>query len=130
MAIKSLEDLKKIRDNSQNKVSLRETGQDTEGTIEVMIGLATCGIASGARETMNAIVTQLEAEQIKNVRVVRVGCLGFCHSEPTVQVNVPGQEPVLYGNVDEAKGREIVTKHIKNGDILKDSILIQSYQKA
>jgi len=130
MAIKSLEDLKKIRENSLNKVGLRETGQDTEGTIEVMIGLATCGIASGARETMNAIVTELETLEIKNVRVVRVGCLGFCHSEPTVQINVPGQEPVLYGNVNEAKGREIVQKHIKEGSILNDSVLIQSYEKA
>lgn len=130
MAIKSLEDLKKIREQSQNKVNLRETGQNTEDTIEVMIGLATCGIAAGARETMNAIVEELGKLALKNVRVVRVGCLGFCHSEPTVQVNIPGREPVLYGNVSADKGREIVRIHIQAGQILGDSVLIQSYNKA
>jgi len=130
MAIKSLDELKKIREAQQNKVNLRETGNMTEDVIEVMVGLATCGIAAGARETMNAMVEEINQLGIANVKVVRVGCMGYCHSEPIVQVNVPGMEPVVYGNVDEEKGREIVNKHIKNKEMLEDSVMIISYDKA
>lgn len=130
MAIKSLDDLKKMRESALNKVQLRETGQNTDGNIELMIGLATCGIAAGAREAMQAIVDQLEKENITDVRVVRVGCLGYCHSEPTVQVNIPGEPPVLYGNVSEAVARDIVVKHVKGREILGDNVLMTTFQKA
>jgi NADP-reducing hydrogenase subunit HndB len=130
MAIKSLEDLKKMREATLAKVQLRETGQNVDGNIEVMIGLATCGIAAGGREAMQAIIDQLAEENITDVRVVRVGCLGYCHSEPTVQVNIPGEEPVLYGNVSEAIAKEIVTKHIKGRETLNDNVLMQTFTKA
>lgn len=130
MAIKSLEELKKIREQHQEKVNLRETGVMTEGVTEVMIGLATCGIAAGARETMNAMVEEINALGLQNVKVVRVGCMGYCHSEPIVQVNVPGMEPVVYGNVDEEKGRKIVKNHIMNKEMLEDSVMIISFDKA
>lgn len=130
MAIKSLEELKKIREKHQDKVNLRETGAMTEGVTEIMIGLATCGIAAGARETMNAMVDEIAAQGIQNVKVVRVGCMGYCHSEPIVQVNVPGMEPVVYGNVDEEKGRKIVRNHILNKEMLEDSVMIISFDKA
>lgn len=130
MAIKSLDELKKMREASLNKVKLRETGQNTDGAVELMVGLATCGIAAGARETMSALVDQLSKEGIDDVRVVRVGCMGYCHSEPTVRVNIPGEEPVLYGNVSEEVARKIVTEHIKGKNILKDNVLVQSFEKA
>lgn len=130
MAIKSLEELKKIREEQQSKVNLRESGSLTDDTTEVMIGLATCGIAAGARETLNAIMDEINIQGLKNIKIVRVGCMGYCHSEPVVQVNTPGMEPVLYGNVDEAKGREIVKKHIMGKNLLEDSVLIKSFTKA
>lgn len=130
MPIKSLDELKKIRDAQQNKVNLRESGNMTDDTVEVMIGLATCGIAAGARETLNAIMDEINKQGLKNVRIVRVGCMGYCHSEPVVQVNAPEMEPVLYGNVNEEKGREIVRKHIMNKELLEDSVLIKSFNKA
>jgi len=130
MAIKSLDELKKIREQQQNKVNLRESGTLNDDTVEIMVGLATCGIAAGARETLNAMMDEVEKQGIKNVRLVRVGCMGYCHSEPVVQVNVPGMEPVLYGNVDEARGREIVTKHVMGKELLEDSVLIKSFNKA
>ena len=130
MAIKSLDDLKKMREATLNKVQLRETGQNTEGNIELLIGLATCGIAAGAREAMQAIIDEMAKEGITDVRVVRVGCLGYCHSEPTVQVNIPGQEPVLYGNVSEEVARNIVRVHIKEKQILNDNVLMTTFQKA
>lgn len=129
MAIKSLDDLKKMREASLNKVKLRENGQ-ADGATELMIGLATCGIAAGARETMNAMIDELQKQGIDDVRVVRVGCLGYCHSEPTVQVNVPGKKPVLYGNVDEAFGRRIVNEGIKEGKMLTENVIINNFDKA
>ncbi len=128
MGIKSLEELKKIRDKHQNKVNLRESGNLTENVVEIMVGLATCGIAAGARETLNAMVKEIEDQGLANVRVVRVGCMGYCHSEPVVQVNMSGEPPVLYGNVDEEKGREIIKKHVMGKELLEDSVLIKSFK--
>lgn len=130
MAIKSLEELKKIRDNSIKKVNLRETGEGGEDIVEMMVGMATCGIAAGARETLNAILDEIEAKGLKNIRVVQVGCMGYCHSEPTVQVNIPGHEPVLYGNVDATVAKNIIEKHIGNGELLDENILIKTFDKA
>lgn len=130
MAIKSLEELKKIREQQQNKVNLRESGAMGDDTVEIMVGLATCGIAAGARETLNAMMDEVTKQGLKNVRLVRVGCMGYCHSEPVVQVNVPGMEPVLYGNVSEERGREIITKHVVGKQLLEESVLIKSFNKA
>ena len=128
MGVKSLEDLKKIREESLNKVRLRDKGEGDQ--IEVLVGMATCGIASGARETLNAIVDEISKQHIDDVKVVQVGCVGYCHSEPCVQVNIPGEKPILYGKIDENKGREIVKKHIKEGEPLKDSILDVNFERA
>lgn len=128
MGVKSLEDLKKIREESLNKVKLREKGEGDQ--VEILVGMATCGIASGARETLNAIVDEVSKENIGNVKVVQVGCVGYCHSEPCVQVNMPGEKPALYGKIDEKKGREIVKKHIKEGKKLEESIIDVTFERA
>lgn len=130
MQIKSIEELKKIREKSLKKVNLREHGEESGEQTEVLVGMATCGIASGARETLNAIVDEVAKEDLENVKVIQVGCIGYCHSEPIVQVNVPGQKPILYGKVDGEKGREIVKKHIKDGEPLKESIIDASFDRA
>lgn len=128
--IKSIEELKKIREKSMKKVNLREHGETTGDQVEILVGMATCGIASGARETLNAIVDEVSKEGLQNVKVVQVGCIGHCHSEPIVQVNLPGQKPTLYGKVDDQKGREIVQKHIKMGEPLKESIIEDTFDRA
>ncbi len=130
MPIKSLDELKKIRDEHMKKVELRETGQVEGDTIEVLVGMATCGIAAGARETLTAILDEIEKKGLKNVRVVQVGCMGYCHSEPTVQVNKPGAEPVLYGNMDSSTVSELFEKHIEGDELLDDHILIKTFNKA
>lgn len=130
MAIKSLDELIKIREASLKKVNLRESGEDAEQITELLVGMATCGIAAGARETLSALLDEIDKQEMKNIRVVQVGCLGYCHSEPIVQVNVPGKEPVLYGNVDDKRAREIITKHIMEDELLDDSILINTFNKA
>lgn len=130
MNIKSLDELKKIREKSLKKVNLRETGESGDDTIELMVGMATCGIAAGARVTLEALLDEISKKDLKNIRVVQVGCLGYCHSEPIVQVNEPGKEPILYGNVDAEKARDIINKHILKHELLDDSIIINTFDKA
>lgn len=128
MGIKSLDELKKIRDDSLKKVKLRESGEGDQ--IEVLVGMATCGIASGARETMNALVEEINKEGIHDVKIVQVGCVGYCHSEPCVQVNVPGEKPVLYGKVDTSVAKDIVSEHIKGKKVLKDHVIDVTHERA
>ncbi len=130
MGIKSLDDLKKIREDSLKKVNLRETGKDGEDITELMVGMATCGIAAGARVTLAALLDEISKNNIENIRVVQVGCLGYCHSEPIVQINQSGKEPILYGNVDDKKARDIINKHVLKNELLDDSIIINTFQKA
>ena len=130
MAIKSLEDLKKIRDASKKKVDLREKGESTDNMVEILVGMATCGIAAGGRETMKALNEAIEEAKLDNVRVIQVGCMGYCHSEPTVQVNMPGRAPMLYGNVDVETAKAIISKHVIEGDLLDDHILHKTVNKA
>ena len=130
MKIKSLDELIKLRENAINKVNLRDNGEDAGDTIELMVGMATCGIAAGARETLNALMDIIQEKELKNVKLIQVGCLGFCHSEPTVQLNMPGNEPVLYGNVDKNVALKIVNEHVLNGKLVDNHILIKSFQRA
>lgn len=129
MPVKSLDELLKIRENSKKKVNLRESGGGGE-EVELLVGMATCGIAAGARETLSALLDEIDQRELSDVKVIQVGCLGYCHSEPTVQVNVPGEEPVIYGNVDDARAREIIEKHVIGKDLLDDAILIKTFNKA
>jgi NADP-reducing hydrogenase subunit HndB len=128
--IKSMEDLKRIREEYRNKVSLRQNGTNTEDKIEILIGMATCGISSGARETMNAFAEELQQRGVENTRLISVGCIGYCHSEPVVQVNMPGREPVLYGNVKKEKVHEIIDKHIMGGNPVNELILRVDFERA
>ena len=89
--------------------------------------MATCSIASGSRETLNYLVDELEKRNIDAV-VIQTGCMGYCYAEPTVEVTVPGKEPVVFGYVDNRKADEIIEKYIKNG-ILLEGIIPVNYQK-
>ncbi len=128
--IKSLDELRKIRQDSIDLVSLREQGMDTGDRIEILVGMSTCGIASGARETLNAFTEELSKENLTHVKVVPVGCIGYCHSEPTVQVNMGGKTPVIYGKVKESKVHEIIEKHIKGGQPVEAFILQTNFERA
>jgi NADP-reducing hydrogenase subunit HndB len=130
MAVKSLEDLRKIREASLKKVELREKGEGTDNIIELLVGMATCGIAAGARDTLKVLLDEIDNQHLDNVRVVQVGCMGYCHSEPTVQVNKPGSEPVIYGKVDEKVAKEIIEKHVKGTELVDGNVLINTFQKA
>lgn len=130
MAVKSLEELKRIREDQIKKVKLRESGESEDQTVEILVGMATCGIAAGSREVLNAFVSDITERGLEHIKVIQVGCMGYCHSEPTVQVNMPGREPTIYGNVNRAFVVDILDKHIKNGEILDDHVLIKTYHSA
>jgi len=97
MSIKSLDELMNIRKKHEENVSLRDNNNNSQ--TKLLVGMATCGIASGARETLNELLKEIKAQGLDNVKIVQVGCLGYCHSEPTVEINVPGEDPILYGPV-------------------------------
>jgi NADP-reducing hydrogenase subunit HndB len=88
--------------------------------------MATCGIASGARETMDYFIDELDKRKIDAV-VTQTGCMGYCYAEPTVEVKLPGQDPVVFGYVDTRKAEEIIEKYILNGELV-DGIIPQNYQ--
>ncbi|MDF2592836.1 MAG: (2Fe-2S) ferredoxin protein [Clostridia bacterium] len=123
--IKSLEELKALRDKYKGNVDMR-TSIDDDNRIRISVGMATCGIASGSRETINAIVEEVKAQDLTTVSVVQTGCLGYCYAEPVVEVSMPGKEPVLYGNIDASRAREVVDRHLKKGEVITDWVIERS----
>ncbi|MDR2517234.1 MAG: (2Fe-2S) ferredoxin domain-containing protein [Spirochaetaceae bacterium] len=121
MAKMSLEQLRSLRDAKKNDLRKR----DAEGKeIQVIVGMGTCGIAAGAKATVDAFINALDEERLVDSVVVRqTGCMGLCSSEPTVEVIVPGMPAVLYGKVDASVAKEIVKKHIIGKALLDNHIL-------
>jgi NADP-reducing hydrogenase subunit HndB len=121
MAKMTLEELRKLRDSKKNDLRKR----DAEGKeIQVVVGMGTCGIAAGAKVTLDAFIKSLDDNNlVDSVLVRQTGCMGLCHSEPTVEVIAPGMPAVIYGKVDEAVAKEIVKKHIMGGELLDNHIL-------
>jgi NADP-reducing hydrogenase subunit HndB len=125
--LKSLADLKKIREDARVKLDLRVKGDNPEGLVQVKVAMATCGIASGAKPIMDFFVDELDKRGIGAV-VTQTGCMGYCYAEPTVEVQLPGQEPVVYGFVDRKRADEIIEKYIKNGELV-EGIIPVNYEK-
>ncbi|HZJ74253.1 MAG TPA: (2Fe-2S) ferredoxin domain-containing protein [Perlabentimonas sp.] len=123
--VKSLADLKKMKDQFQSKVDLREKGEDPESRVQLKVAMATCGIASGAKAVMEFFIDELEKRNIDAV-VTQTGCMGYCYAEPTVEVKLPDQDPVVFGYVDNKKADEIIEKYIKNGELV-DGIIPVNY---
>jgi (2Fe-2S) ferredoxin len=119
MLMKTLEDLKKIREQALQTMKVREG----EHSAKVVVAMGTCGIASGAREVMAAILDELEKRGITDVTVTQSGCKGLCDREPTVDVIKTGQEPVTYGFVTPEKARTIVEQHVVNNNIQGDWVV-------
>ncbi len=110
--MKSLEELAKIRERMQNKVILREGQASTR----VAVGMATCGIAAGARPVLNAFVEEVAKQNLGDkVTVSQTGCIGMCRFEPIVEVFEGDKERVTYVKVTPDMAREIVEKHLKGG---------------
>ena len=124
--IRTLEDLKKLKSEVLSGVKLREKGENTDNLVQIKVSMATCGIASGAKDTFTYLIRRLDEESIDAV-VTQTGCMGYCHAEPTVDVKLPGEEPLVYGHVKEEKAEEIIQKYIKAGKIV-DGVIPQSYK--
>jgi (2Fe-2S) ferredoxin len=123
--IKSLDELKALRDKYKGTVDMRSSIEE-ENKIRIAVGMATCGIASGSRETINSIVEEVKAQGLANVSVVQTGCLGYCYAEPVVEISMPGKESVLYGNINGQKAKELVDRHVKNGETITDWVIERS----
>ena len=121
MAKMSLDDLRKLRDDKKNDLRKR----DADGKeIQVIVGMGTCGIAAGAKETLDTFISSLDENKLVDSCLVRqTGCMGLCHSEPTVEVVVPGMPPVIYGRVNSDVAKQIVQKHIIGRELIGEFIL-------
>lgn len=112
--MKSLEELKAIRERVQNQVNQRaEDGAATR----VVVGMATCGIAAGARPVLNAFAELIEKKGLTNVVVTQTGCVGLCQYEPIVEILEPGKEKVTYIKMDAQKAAEVFEQHLVRGQV-------------
>ncbi len=110
--MKSLEELAQIRERMKGKVNLREGTHD----IRIVVGMATCGIAAGARPVLNALVEEVDKEGLGDrATVTQTGCIGICRLEPIVEVFDSGKEKVTYVKMTPEKARRVVKEHIKGG---------------
>lgn len=115
--MKSLEELKAIKAKMQDKVSVRTSS----GDIRVVVGMATCGIAAGARPVLNAFVEGVsEAGLSDKVTVTQTGCIGICQYEPVVEVYEKDKEKVTYVKMTAERAAEVIEKHIKGGEIVTE----------
>jgi len=118
-AVKSLEDLKRVKEEALEKRKV----QATSGRAQVTVGMGTCGIAAGARDTMKAILKFIEDENLSDIIVAQTGCIGLCEWEPIVEVAI-GQEPkVTYGNVSPDKAKEIMTEHVMGSKVITEYVI-------
>ncbi len=114
--IKTLDDLKRIREEALEKRKMKTAA----GNIQVVVGMGTCGIAAGARETMKAILETIEKDNISGITVTQTGCIGLCEREPIVMVTVGEDAKVTYGKVTPDVARRILKEHVGEGKVVED----------
>ena len=123
--MKSLAELAAIREKMKNKVSIREA---SDNTTRIVVGMATCGIAAGARPVLSAFVEGVnEAGLGETVTVTQTGCIGVCQYEPVVEIYEAGKEKVTYVKMTAEKAKEVVEKHLKGGNVIAE-YTIANYQ--
>jgi NADP-reducing hydrogenase subunit HndB len=119
-----VEDLKRIKEEVQRTTSLREGDKRVKATVH----MGTCGIASGARKVLNALISAIEEEGVQDVMVTTSGCIGICSKEPLVTVEVLGEEPITYSEMDENKMRQVFKRHIINGEVQRQFALAKGLE--
>ena len=115
--MKSLEELKAIREKMQKQMDVRENNEDN---IRVVVGMATCGIAAGARPVLTAFLEEVAKRELKSVTVTQTGCIGVCRLEPIAEVYVPGEEKVTYVKLKPEMVPRIVTEHLVNHNVVTE----------
>lgn len=118
-AIKSLEELKRVREEALQKKKMKAT----PGNVQVIVAMGTCGIAAGARDTMKSVLNFIETNNLSGVTVTQTGCIGMCEQEPIVQVVIGDQPKVVYGKVNAEVAAQIMKQHVQDGLPMKDYVL-------
>lgn len=115
--MKSLAELEAIRKQMLDNITLRK---EDENGIRIVVGMATCGIAAGARPVMNAFMEEIAKRNLSNVTVTQTGCIGMCRLEPIVEVLAPGKDKVTYVKMTAEKAAKVVAEHIVNGSVVAE----------
>ena len=115
--MKSLAELQAIRDKARAAVNIRE---NAEAETRVLVGMATCGIAAGARPVLNAFVEEVAKRGLRDIMVTQTGCIGICQYEPVVEIVTPGQEKVTYVKMTAEKAVRVVNDHLVNGNVVTE----------
>ncbi|MBQ3285630.1 MAG: (2Fe-2S) ferredoxin domain-containing protein [Ruminococcus sp.] len=115
--MKSLAELKAIRDKAQAEMQMR---QENPNAARVLVGMATCGIAAGARPVLNAFVEEIAKRGLKDVTVTQTGCIGICQYEPVVEIEIPGEEKVTYVKMTPEKAVKVVNDHLVNHNVINE----------
>jgi NADP-reducing hydrogenase subunit HndB len=126
--IKSVADLHKIRTSIQEENQKQIAENDNKKLIEINVAMATCGIASGAKAVMDFFIEELPKRNIV-AKVKQTGCMGYCYAEPTLEIIIQNEKPVVFGYVDLKKADEIIEKFIKKGELV-DGIIPINYELA
>jgi len=124
--VKTLADLRKIKSEWRFKMQQRENVENPNSLVQIKVGMATSGIASGAKDVYNFLREEMAKRNINGI-AIQVGDMGYCYAEPTVEVIVPGKDPIVFGYVDVKKADLIIEKYIKHGELL-DGIIPPNYQ--
>ncbi len=114
--MKSLEELRALKEKTKAEMNLR----NEQNGLRVVVGMATCGIAAGARPVMNTFVEEIAKRQLNNVKVTMTGCIGLCKLEPIVEVIDPSGDKVTYVKMDAQKATRVVAEHLVNGKIVSE----------
>jgi len=123
MAKMSLEELRKLRESKQKDLQKREVdGKE----VQIVVGMGTCGIAAGGKQILDAFLSEVDANGLSGGVVVRqTGCMGMCHSEPTVEIVVPGMPATIYGSLNPELAKDIVRKHVIGKQVAGGQVLEQ-----
>ena len=124
--MKTLQELENIRQKTLERIALRK--DDRDDGVRIVIGMATCGIAAGARPVLNAFTDEVARRELANVTVTQTGCIGICQYEPVVEVYQPGKEKVTYVKMTAEKAARVVGEHLVGGKPV-DEYTIGAFQK-
>lgn len=122
--MKSLAELQAIRDKARAQIEMRE---NHDGAVRVLVGMATCGIAAGARPVLTAFVDEVAKRGLKDVIITQTGCIGICQFEPVVEIVAPGQDKVTYVKMTPEKALKVVNDHLVNGNVVTEYTIGANY---
>jgi NADP-reducing hydrogenase subunit HndB len=118
-AIKSLDDLKKVREDALRMRQMKASA----GNTRITVAMGTCGIAAGARDTMKAILEVIEKQNLKDIVVTQTGCIGLCEKEPIIEIELGEKPKVLYGKVSPEVARQIMKEHVQGEKVVQNHVI-------